>query len=518
MSTSTSTSVTPPPPPGGLSLGAKITGIGAAAGGLITVGGVLALVDARSLTKLFAVALLVLLGCNLWRIGIQIWLGRYLYWRPGRIPDDKEAQRRRWINWHVAADLLVTALGIAGALALFALPEAPLLSKLVGEALLGGALYGIAAFEAGWVEETTDLESGTELVKQTRIGEYIHKRAKKEFVEGEPSFPPAKQLYLVLTRVDRADRTSATVIALTVAVGIVIPVTDVCAHAGRAFSDRLQPSPDRGTGDGVNTAPAQSAASSGRPPHHPAEGCVTHIDVGRGAPQLQRGDLNDLWNRAGDGYGWHQAGCPIGPARPVEGRTGVWYQEGFCGGELRGLGVAGVGREPGVLFQQAARFGREQVEAKRLLGAYRRRDMGNGDLSVVDVALADGSVGSYVLIRSRKSLGPSRDRADATACGAPSDTNAPYAVVPPGMLPLWRHLVERRGWAWPERDDARGGALAFVDELSARPVARGRCATETRCSLSFAGEAYETDRLAGAMATTPAELSSLRVATAAIAD
>ncbi len=209
------------------------------------------------------------------------------------------------------------------------------------------------------------------------------------------------------------------------------------------------------------------------------EECGGEVEPGEPAPSPRREQLRFLWlgGEGVEGAGAIEGGCAH-RAAPALGHPEVWIARGYCGSDLRSLGVVAPNYLPSLLFQQAARFALAKERAGELRGASSRWEVGEGDGYVVDT-----DTGSFVLAREDASGEAERSEGDLP-CERFDEANVPYVVVPPGLIGLWLQVGED-GWVWPKRDPADSDGFLLVGE-GGRTV-RAHCYSDTRCAAWIDG-------------------------------
>jgi hypothetical protein len=237
----------------------------------------------------------------------------------------------------------------------------------------------------------------------------------------------------------------------------------VVAHAATAIVAHVRAQEEK---EGVKRRKAGSSGgrAAGRGVLSYAEHCPElpdPLDIGHGLGELFRHD------------GAVEAAC--GEA-PLVFPSGVVVSRGLCGSELRSLAVAASGRDPVLLYGDAAAFAWEAALAGELSYAERALPR-DGDLSLVTTA-----TGTHVFARARPSVAPRRAR--ARHCSEIDETARPFTVLRPALAYLWHQHVRRFGWAWPVDAGGSPEGRAFVDPRTGRTVATGRC--DAGCELRSA--------------------------------
>lgn len=464
--------------------------------GLAGIEVLVATVEQQTLVRTLASWLLALCLVAMGRTAIQVFLGGYICWRPGRISDDAVRHARTRLNLNVALNTAVVALGIVGAAALWMNPDAPFLCKLLPEFALSLALFVTAASTAAWVGPS-GLDTGTTIVERTRLGGWLRRLGELEYDLGSdgPTFAPLRPVYEFFKESRGNGRASALALAVSLLI-LAAPVAETTAQVHRKGKEAVEGF--FGPGEKEEDSSGQDIA--------PGRDCTTEDRAGARAPFPQRSDLRALWHgrkarpgvEAVNGFGAPVAGCPSRRASSVN-SSQVWVQRGFCGRELRGLGVAVPDRPPAMLLQQAAKFGDREAKAGRLLGASTRGDVGAGDAYVIDSAIPGVGVGSYVLLRGEKTGGPTKDSQGGRFCGPLRDSNVPYTVTPPGLLPLWREVLIAKGTSWPHDGGThfpKGKGFSFyesaVPRLAGKPLATATCLDSSNCTLTIDGQKRTT--------------------------
>ena len=181
-----------------------------------------------------------------------------------------------------------------------------------------------------------------------------------------------------------------------------------------------------------------------------------------------------------DGLGANVAGCP-GQAQPLPGDPPGWYDVGYCGGDLRSLGLAVPGHPGVLLLQDAGAFALKLARQGRLVAATPMIPTGDGGFHVVNT-----TDGDYVLIRKRSGAGFQRAPAGLIACDSVSQ-RAPYAIVPPALISLWRTLFMNE-WAWPQPASPSARVGWSFENVAGDRVATATCASDLDCTMQYRGE------------------------------
>jgi hypothetical protein len=226
---------------------------------------------------------------------------------------------------------------------------------------------------------------------------------------------------------------------------------------------------------------------------------------GSPAPRRWADKLYELWygGTRTNGFGSVVAGCPL-PARPEPGRTNLWIERGACHGRLQSLGVAPLDGNAVMLLQQAARVGDGLAREGVLRSATRRKRVGEGDFYLLQT-----SRGSYLLVRPRRSGGPTaEDETTIEACGSYEDRNVSYSVAPPGLIGALLE-IDRQNWVWPVEEKSEGDLAAdfvLVDDRTHRDVGRAHCVSALSCEVSYRGNSLPSS---GSASVGIAELLAL---------
>ena len=163
---------------------------------------------------------------------------------------------------------------------------------------------------------------------------------------------------------------------------------------------------------------------------------------------------------------------------------------GICDSDLRSIGIAVPGRSGALLLQQPARFAYARLLDGTLVWATSRVRVGTGDLYLVDT-----ESGTYVLVRSQSSSGAVDPSANSSSCGALTNENVSYAILPPALVGRWLALVRERGWNWPTKDnslpDSDSSFVFVANAAGGTVIARGTCRSPTDCDLLVRGKAID---------------------------
>lgn len=233
------------------------------------------------------------------------------------------------------------------------------------------------------------------------------------------------------------------------------------------------------TGPAAGSAPEGSAPDKSKPEGPESEGPAPHP-----LPPSRREDKTvptyaedcpDLEDPQAIGHGLGalfehdgaiKAGCGS-EATEVPG-LGVWVSAGTCDGELRSFAVSSPGRDPVILYGDAATAAWESAQAGDLLGA-EAAEPGAGDLDLIKTR--DGTEAyvrpSRVLLPGNKNPRNCRD-VGGEARG--------FVHLSPPVIYLWRELLNSRTkWTWPSVVQASTEATAFVDHRSGEVVGTASC-------------------------------------------
>jgi len=207
--------------------------------------------------------------------------------------------------------------------------------------------------------------------------------------------------------------------------------------------------------------------------------CRGYVKPGYPAPEPQAAGLRGVFAQTGAIV----AGCAE-PASEVSAVSGVWWSVGRCDGEVRSLAVAGEETQAVLMLQQVASFAEELADRGELTGGSPRVSASHGDYQVVE-----STAGDFVMSREESSLGGRSPKKPPRSCTELSDRNAPYTLVPPGLVELWLKLA-RRVWVWPVAARETGEhTKQFVFRSAGRAprqVATAECASEHSCTMQTA--------------------------------
>jgi hypothetical protein len=171
---------------------------------------------------------IVLVGClaNLGRIGTHLH-GKYLSLRPSKIQASSKPEVRRHLSALVIANLTLTLMGIAGAIALILEPETPLLLRVLPVLILSLAFYLVALATVDRADEL-GLKRGTEIVRTSRFGGWLFKIARKG-----TKFPPARWLVELFDDPTPSDEPSTLALVIA-AVLLFAPLATMSSELGAA--------------------------------------------------------------------------------------------------------------------------------------------------------------------------------------------------------------------------------------------------------------------------------------------
>jgi hypothetical protein len=168
------------------------------------------------------------------------------------------------------------------------------------------------------------------------------------------------------------------------------------------------------------------------------------------------------------------AGCGE-PAMRVGDST--WVSPGFCGTELRSLGVVGEGREPVLLYGAPARFAWSEARNRGLHFA-EASELDGGEVALVGV----GS-GTVAFARSSPALKPGRR--DALRCEEVDEVARPFTELEAPLAWLWQeYMATENTWIWPR--PAKGTNDVIFQAAAELPV-YGSCEGELVCRLDGPG-------------------------------
>lgn len=524
----------------GWSAGRFAAAVGGAGGvaGIVTL--LLVSTNSTTLQTAQAAALLIAGVINLWRIAVHVFLGDYLAHSAPLFRNPWKATASEQLNTLMVTAMAITAAWIGGSLAWLEDPGFISGWRIAAVGALFAAFVAVTLAIADRAREA-ERPSGTTSFGEWRVGAWLLR-----LCDAGKRFWPVKALGWLGDGADEDDPEGIGTSRLALALFCGVAVTllgglyadwargrpGALLKMARQIDKDLRGGSEKGgltQSEDDADPPSESEAQDETEPDAPApepsptraelstgnpefaKACTKGIQPGEGAPSSFAWKLHALWwgGEEASGFGWDVVGCPL-HARPVPGRTDVWYQPSMCGGELRGLAVAADGDAPAMLFQQAARFGRELALDGQLRGAWPRVNLAGGDLYVLDAELEDGREGSYVLVRAAKTAGVAGpSKAGVGACRKLPDTNAEYTVVVPGLLPHWQRTVATDGWVWPDDGGHHfpdGDRIEFRRFAESDALAHATCSGPADCTLRLGDSSYESD---GGIVTKPNEIIGL---------
>jgi hypothetical protein len=416
---------------------------------------------------------------------IHIIWGRYLTRRPSAHPGER--LERIELNLLVPGNIIVSAFWIRSGLS--HLRERSLDTPLLPSLALF-ILVILIGMETVRCARRTGKRRGTEIVCEGPVGTWF-----RDFFTTSDEGTGLVHRMMVFLRNPNSPKTISRFLMLLAAV-ILIPYS---VHTSAATGHRLHRivfgatptektdsnsfassgSQEGGSGDESEGSGGEDETAIGE-----AVECAVAYD-GEPAPSPHREQLAGLFHAEGA----KAAGCPT-PAQEVAGQEAVWYAKGFCGDELRSLGVTAPEYLPAILYQQAAKFAEARASEGVLLGASSRWPFRAGDLYVVNT-----TSGSYVLVRRRSSTGAVETQQGGLLCDSYATGNLPYTVLPPGLVRLWLELAETE-WVWPQSAgrDGEGRTFEFLHDYPDDEVlATASCPTDQWCTLSVGGEDRQTN-------------------------
>jgi hypothetical protein len=202
---------------------------------------------------------------------------------------------------------------------------------------------------------------------------------------------------------------------------------------------------------------------------------------GSGAPEPQAAGLRSLFAQTGAVV----AGC-AGTAAELAGGSGAWWTLGRCEGQVRSLALAPSEGPAVLMLQQVALFAQQKAERGELTGGSARVSSAHGDYQVIATTTAD-----YVEAREDSSGGGSISSKPARSCTQLSDRDATYTLVPPALIELWLHLVEK-AWAWPVAAGVTESGAKKFDFRAPAQVATAECSSEFQCTMTTTSGRTET--------------------------
>jgi hypothetical protein len=135
-----------------------------------------------------------------------------------------------------------------------------------------------------------------------------------------------------------------------------------------------------------------------------------------------------------------EAGCGEAAQRVGD---ATWVSPGFCGTELRSLGVVGEGREPLLLYGAPARAAWREARDRNL------RFAEASELAGGEVALLGLSTGTTAFTRSSPALQPGHR--DARRCEEIDEVARPFVKLTSPLPRLWLdYMAAENEWIWPE--------------------------------------------------------------------
>lgn len=431
------------------------------------------------------------------RLPIHLIRGRYACRRPRK--ETKPGLRVR-LNILVAANAASIAIWIAIGLMLLGEGRPPGTVLAVAMSALWMAVLGLGVLTVRCVSDL-ELKRGTELVCESRVGQlYL------DHYSGAPENSDFGRFLQWFRRKTPAHQISAFLL-LVAGPLLAVPSAAATAHfeeemlAIRVGSPPLAESKPQPPGSSKTQSPSLISIPRSRTY---AEECPGSIEPGYPATEPFASELNSLWmgGKGIDGAGAVQAGCAQ-TAVEVSAEPEVWTEEGRCGTALRSLGVAADGYLPALLYEQAAAFAIEKAHEGVLLGASERHRLSTGDFYIIDT-----QIGSYVLIRASLG-GPGAAATGERPCERIGAQDAPYSVVPPGLIGVWAELVGRAGWLWPVQagsDHNRNASFIFRPSVGGPIRGSASCSSDTSCVGEIDGKSFATG---GSVWTTVTAVESL---------
>lgn len=331
-------------------------------------------------------------------------------------------------------------------------------------------------------------------------------RSLRNNVELWKSAPGIRQLDAFIWRKTPIGYISGLVVFLILALSV-SAVVDKLAHTAhlRLANDRrglgisgivsqhprkLRPHKPRPSDHGPGTSsPGPTGDEAAAIPTY-AQDCGTAVIPGQGAPTPEDTELRDAWYEIGG----VNAACG-GPAHRVPGTADVYYVNGYCGEQLRSVGVAAPDHPAVLLLEGWATFAEKMAQAGKLLGASAHRFVGSGDFQVVYT-----TVGPYVLIREQVSDGHGGLTGIAGTCYDLQVAKEQPVTVPPGLVGLWLRYERLYQPVWPRQlvagttDGITKFVFVMAGSLHSR-VAQATCFGAANCTFVFGHTVWRTSTL-----------------------
>lgn len=192
----------------------------------------------------------------------------------------------------------------------------------------------------------------------------------------------------------------------------------------------------------TTTVPTITKPAPAAPPTYDSL-CRGYGLPGHGAPGQRGKQLFTLFRNDGA----IQAGCGVQARQETE-QSSIYFEPGYCGSQVRTVGIAGPGFAV-LLYQQAAKVALRELRAGRLTSASARTAIGTGDFLLLQT-----THGSIALIREVSATGSINPHPHS--CTDVHDRNVDYTVLRGAALTLFMDAIDRLGWVWPLQDDAPG--------------------------------------------------------------
>lgn len=425
------------------------------------------------------------------RLPIHLWGCRY----PCRRPRANPATQGRRQRLNLLVGLNFVSIVLWGLLCVYLHRHAgdpSLLLRTLLTCALFALVYLVAVATVRLISDPAiDLQRGTEWICSSWVG-----RTFLAIDEHTPERPPFGFVFGRIKGITPPTEISAFFILVTCSL-LAMPVSGLGAPAAGGIIAR-----ELGGGGGKEGGPKHRGDGKELLYDEECEGLPW---AGAPAPAPQRQQLHALWLGGFDlglsGDGAKQAGCAHA-ARQVSGQPGVYYAPGFCGDELRSIGITSDNYLPSLLYSPAAGFVLQLAKNGVLLGASRRHAIRGGDYYMVDT-----SYGSWILLRRRTSTGGEKG-SGSRDCEQVADDSVAYQRIPPGLFGIWFDLAWRE-WVWPVQVDGGSGVGEFefrTEDPAAPPLATAKCATPTYCTAVVEGETRST---VGSLYTTVAAINEV---------
>ena len=425
------------------------------------------------------------------RLVVHVRLG-YL----GRVSgDDEAAKARRNVRRLTLLDALLVASWAALVTALFLHPSPLLL--LAGLTAIRLVVPWLAGLTADCLVQVPHLERATEALDHCWLVKAVKRGARG--ASPDAVYDPLMEWWDGKRTPVHTKSAHVHAVVFVLVAGIAATVPMAVAEATRLVADSIavevgspqasaSPSPPaaaKTVSPSVATvAPTEEPAPS-RTPSGYVRDCGGAVP-GTGAPGAFAEGLRALWMGSDTvpGAGATAAGCG-GRAFEEPGQPDVWLVMGMCGSELRTLGVAAAGKEPVLLYQEAARIAYDLATRGELRGASARFSVGGGDGYLLHTV-----GGTRVLVRRATSHGKVTPPAGGPRCSRQTTRAVRYVELPIALAPLWVQAMELEGaWLWPSYDltnTAAGKSYVFTRADGRDVVARAVC-DGGECAVTIRG-------------------------------